>query len=425
MTDLLTRPRTASTPGGEPVRRPLWLSAGLAGATAAGAVLVGCMALALVGWFASDAGAHGDTRDALRVGAVAWLLGHGSGLALGAATISLVPLGLTFFCCYVTYRLGRWAALTSESGEPDRSGLATIGLSTVVLAGVYGVVALLTSVLAATPAAQPSLGRSFLGGTLVGLVAGGLGLLSGWPHRPALLDRVPAPLRAVAGGALACALLLLAAGSVLVVTRLLLDLGSAANVLSRLHTDTAGGGLYTVVVAGVAPNAALLGAAYLLGPGFAVGTGTIVSPASVVLGPVPAFPLLAALPQPGPGPAWATGLIAVPVLLAALAAALTGRRHPLAGYDRTAVRGLAIGLLGGLLSTLLVVGAGGSVGPGRMSLVGAPGLEVLTSAVLSMTLGALLGALVTTWRQRRGAVPADEPDDRSADAGDVEDTVRL
>ncbi len=418
MTDLLSRPRSPSTAAAEPVRRPLWMTAGIAGVAASVGVLLGCMALALVGWFASDAGAHGDTRDAIRVGADAWLLGHGAGLALGAATVTLVPLGLTALCGYVTYRLARWAALTSEGGDP----LAT-GLGAVVLSGVYAVVALLTSVLAATPAAQPSLGRAFVGGALVGLLAGGAGLLAGSPDRHAVLDRVPPTLRAVAGGALACALLLLAAGSALVVTRLLLHLGSAANVLSLLHADAAGGALYTAVVAGVAPNASLLGAAYLLGPGFAVGTGTVVAPGAVVLGPVPAFPLLAALPQPGPGPAWATGLTAVPVLAGALAAALVARRHPVSRWVVAVLRSGAVGLAGALLSWLLVLAAGGSVGPGRMSLVGAPAAQVLVAAGVTMTLGALLGGPAATWWLRRAAdtgedLPGSEDPDR-------EDTVVL
>ena len=42
------------------------------------------------------------------------------------------------------------------------------------------------------------------------------------------------------------------------------------------------------------------------GPGFAVGTGTGVSPSGVVLGPLPAYPPFAALPAPGDAPGWAS-----------------------------------------------------------------------------------------------------------------------
>ena len=418
MTDLLTAAsnRIAPPRGADPaVRRPLWLSAGLAGLVASGAVLLGCMALGLVGWFASDAGSHGDTRDALRVGADAWLLGHGAHLALADATISLVPLGLTAFCGYVAFRLGRWATLTSAPED-----LAGTGLAAVVLAGLYGVVAVVTAVLASLQSAELTLGRSFVGGFLVGLLGGGAGLLAASDVGAALRARVPETVRAVALGAVSAVLLVLAAGSALVVVALLLDLGEAANVLSRLHPDAAGAGLYTVVVAGVAPNAALLGGAYLLGPGFAVGAGTLVSPAMVVLGPVPAFPLLAALPRTGAGPAWATALVGVPVLLAALAAALVVRRHPDPGYETGAVRGLGSGVAGGVLVSLAVQVSGGSVGPGRMSHVGAPFVEVLVAATVALGVGGLVGGVLATWWLRRGLHPASDAED-----GSTEDTVRL
>ncbi len=425
MTDLLTAAsnRIAPPRGADPAtRRPLWLSAGFAGLVASGAVLVGLMALGLVGWFASDAGAHGDTRDALRVGADAWLLGHGAHLRLDdGATITVVPLGLSIFCVYVAFRLGRWATLTSAPED-----LAGTGLAAVVLAGLYGVVAVVTAVLASLDSAELTLGRAFVGGFLVALVGGGAGLLTSSGAWAALNARVPETVRAVLGGALAVVLLFVAAGSALVVGALLLDLGEAANVLSRLHPDAAGGALYTVVVAGVAPNAALLGGAYLLGPGFAVGTGTIVSPAMVVLGPVPAFPLLAALPSAGPGPAWATALVGVPVLLAAVAGVLVVRRHPDPGFEVGAGRGLAAGVLGGVLVALLVHTAGGSVGPGRMADVGAPFAEVLLAASAALGIGGLIGGVAATWWLRRGMTGPDAgaPVGWGRDPS-TEDTVRL
>ena len=416
MTDLLTAVSSRMAPqrGNDPAgARPLWLSAGVAGVAASVAVLFGCMALGLVGWFSSDAGTHGDTRDALRVGAVAWLLGHGTHLELVGATITAVPLGLTLFCGYVTFRLGRWAAQTSAPED-----LGGTGLAAVVLAGLYGVVAVVAAVLASLPTAGLGSGRAFVGAFALALLAGGTGLLADAPAGASLRSRLPESLRAVVRGAVAAVLLTVAAGATLVVVALLLDLGEAANVLSRLHTDAAGGTLYTLVVAGVAPNAALLGGAYLLGPGFAVGTGTLVSPTLVVLGPVPAFPLLAALPQQGPGPGWAAGLVAVPVLLGALAGALVVRRHPHPGYETGAGRGLAGGVLGGVVLSVLVHLAGGAVGPGRMTDVGAPFLEVVLIASVALGGGGLLGGVAATWRLRcRLAGSETDPS--------TEDTVRL
>jgi hypothetical protein len=151
----------------------------------------------------------------------------------------------------------------------------------------------------------------------------------------------------------------------------------------------------------VAPNAVLFGSAYLLGPGFAVGTGTVVSPTMVALGPVPAFPLLAALPDAGPTPGWAVGLLAIPVIAGAAGAALAQRWYGVTAYDSSALRGFGTGFAAALLTTLAVALAGGPMGTGRMADIGAPVWEVLVAAVMAMSLGGLLAGLATAWWQRR------------------------
>ena len=59
----------------------------------------------------------------------------------------------------------------------------------------------------------------------------------------------------------------------------------------------------------------------MLGPGFAVGAGTVAAPTGSVLGPMPAFPLLAALPAGahGSGPGWLGAvMLAFPYLAGAV-----------------------------------------------------------------------------------------------------------
>ena len=396
MTDLLDPPATRDAAASAP--RSLTLTSALAGLAAPAIVLAGCMVVALVGWYASDAGAHGTTRDALRVGTDAWLMAHGAHLHLAtgsvAVTLTALPLGLTAVSLYVAHRLGVWAASTTAVEDARALGVATL-----VLSGLYGVVALVCAVLAGTASAAPSLPWSFLGGVVVGLAGGGTGLLRG--SRLAWRRRVPESLRACVLGAVSATLLLVAAGSVLATVALLVDFDTAANVLSRLHADVAGGLLYTVVVAAVAPNAALLSSSYLLGPGFSVGAGTLVSPAAVTLGPVPAFPLLAALPAPGTPPAWLDALVVAPVAAAVLATVLVLRRHPALTYDVGLLRGAGSGVLGGLLLTGLVGLAGGAVGPGRMSDIGAPLLDTLVAATVAMGVGGLFTGVAVTWWARR------------------------
>lgn len=402
MTDLLDPPGTRAPRGPSPgpgAERPIAVGAAVAGVAAALLVLVACMALGLVAWFAADAGAHGTTRDALRVGTDGWLLAQGGHLHLtgsGAATITALPLGLTLVSGYVAHRLGRWAALTSAVED-----VRALMLGCLVLAGSYALVALVSALVVSTPTAELGLLSSPAGAFLVALLGGGTGMLR---SRPDVLDwraRVPEPLRAVAVGALASALLVFAAASLLLTVALLVDFGSAANVLSRLHADVSGGLLSTLLVAAVAPNAVLLSGSFLLGPGFAVGTGTVVSPAGVTLGPVPAFPLLAALPSQGTQPDWLAALVAAPLVAAMVGTALMLRRHPALTLGSGALRGLGSGVAGGLLLTAAVALAGGAVGPGRMADVGADLLDTVVSATVAMGLGGLVAGVAATWWARR------------------------
>jgi hypothetical protein len=121
----------------------------------------------------------------------------------------------------------------------------------------------------------------------------------------------------------------------------------------------------------------------------------------VVLGPVPAFPLLAALPSEGTQPSWLSALVAAPVAASVLGVVVMLRRHPALTYDSGALRGLGAGVSGGLLLTLLVTLAGGAVGPGRMADVGAPLLDTVVAATVSMGVSGLFAGIGVTWWARR------------------------
>jgi len=388
MTGLLAPPssrRSATDPAEGVGGSWALLRAGLAGVYAAALSLGLCLVLGLVGWFATAAGSFGDTRDALRVGADAWLLALGGRLDVGATTITAVPLGLSLVCVLAAYRCGRRAG-------PSVGASGALGSATAVLAAGHAVVAVVTAALASVDAAAPHLVRSLLGGLLVGALAGGAGLAVGSGAAGSLTGRVPAWLRAAATGAAATVLLTVTVSALVVTAALLLDLGSAANVLARLHTGLAGGLLYTAVVAAVAPNVVLLGSAYLLGPGFAVGTGTEVSTSAVAIGPLPAFPLVAALPDGGATPGWASWLPLLPALVGVCGGALLVRRYRPERIEVAALEGLVAGLLAAVVLAALVGLAGGAVGPGRMSEVGAPVLDTWWAAVLALGPGCLVGA---------------------------------
>lgn len=398
MTDLISRPRRPAAREPEPEGRPLSAAAALGGAVAAGTTLVLCMSVALTGWFLADGGAHGNTTDALRVGADGWLMGHGSRLVVSGRPLGIVPLGITMMLALVCFRTARWATRGSVPVTDDR----TLAGGVVTFAGSYLVIGVLTAVIATQSGATASLPRTVLGTLLVSALAGGAGLATETGRLDAWLDRTPAWAREVAAGALAAMLALVAASAALVGVALLVHFNEAATVLSKLGLSTGDAIAYVAVTGLLAPNTVLFGSAYLLGPGFAIGTGTTVSPTAVSLGVVPAYPVLAALPGEGPTAGWLVVLMAVPAVAAGIGVALSRRGAEPASYDIAALRGAGSGFAAGVLTTLAIALSGGPMGTGRMADIGAPIAEVLVFATGIMSVGGLLGGLLTTWWQRRG-----------------------
>lgn len=383
--------------------RSLGAAAALGGVVGAGSTLVVCLALALTAWFLADAGAYGDTTDALRAGADIWLVGHGSRFVLNGMPLGIVPLALTMALVLGAFRSGRWAAQRAEDVEDDQA----LGVGIAAFTGAYLVVVAVVCVAASQAGAEPGLGRSVLGGLLVGALAGGSGLAAGTGRLETWIDVLPGWLREVVLGALIGALLLVAAGAGLVAISLLGSFNEASNVLTGL--DLSGGDTVTLLVAMAlfAPNAALFGSAYLLGPGFAVGSvsagvSTSVSPAApVVLGAVPAIPLLAALPDEGPTPGWLIGICVVPVVCAALGVAIARRGSEPAPYDLAAIRGAATGFGSAILIATAISMSGGPLGVDRLAKIGAASGETFLFALASMVIGGIIGGLASSFVQRR------------------------
>ena len=137
MTSLLAdrRDRAASPR----TQRPLALIATLGGAAAALAPLLVCVAVGIIGWFAADAGAHGVPRDGMRMGAVAWLMAHGSGITVGGVPVGVVPLGLTAICAWSMWRLGHRVgdALSGHGPDADRISDGERDLTVPVAVGMF------------------------------------------------------------------------------------------------------------------------------------------------------------------------------------------------------------------------------------------------------------------------------------------------
>ena len=413
MTSLLTRPDSARTDAARP--RPLVLIATLGGVLAALGPLVVLLAVGVIGWFVTDAGVHGAPRDGMRMGALAWLAGHGSGLTVLGARITIVPLGVTAITVWSMWRLGHRVGDAVSGHGPDADRISdgerdfTVPTAIATFFAGYAVVAVVVATLAAGSSVDPSVPR-VLAWTVVltGLVAApaiavGSGRAAIWAAF------MPASVRA--GAAVAGAILstfLVVSGLVFLVA-LATSFDDAATLTSQLHPSPSEAGLYALVNAGYLPNAALFTGSYLLGPGFAVGGATLVSPGAVVLGPLPLVPLLAALPSIGTPAAWVGALMLVPPLTAAVATYRTLRDRPLT-WDRVALAGCGGGLVAGVGYAVLAALSGGAAGPGRMRFVGPFVPDVLVHGVTACGIGALLGAGVVAllaWRSSRARDHAD------------------
>ncbi|MDP9240586.1 MAG: DUF6350 family protein, partial [Actinomycetota bacterium] len=345
MTDVLSPVDSRDAPAG--ARQPSVVLAGVTAAIWAGAVgLIVITAVVLVAWSA-DGRSGSPAAAALRIAADAWLLANGTRLHVDGSPFGLIPLGLTALPAYLLCRAGASLARTVEVSETRGAARATAAL-----AGAHGVLAVVVTGPATTAHVRPDPLWAFLAATVLAGAFGGLGVLRGADLWPAAWAALPEPVRlAVHGGALAVTVVLSGAAA-LAGGALAISAGEAGSVLAALRTGVVATLALLVVSLAYLPNATLWAAGFVAGPGFAVGTGTTVSSFGVHLQPVPALPLLAALPSTRI--AWLVALLLLPMAGGLLAGAVVGRRHVGRRHD---VRGLG---------ALLATGAGTGVAAGLL-----------------------------------------------------------
>ena len=432
------------SPYGRSAAHPLpsaasWLFAGV---VAAGLGLGALAVLVLLLWITSpypDSGAGG----ALHIAADLWLLGHGSRLIRTEtlsgvpAPVALTPLLLVVMPARLLYRACLQALGDGEergarpggNGAGEQPGvLAPIGwvATGYLLAGASAVVfASAGPVRVDVPSAVLRLplfvacvaGVAAWVGTARTVRAeapadGPAGVPSLLPLPPRLEEALALahrlrPLRAAAFGT-----------AVLCGGGLLLTLGSVCWHLDAVQASFpqlvgAWQGRFAALLLAVAllPNAVVWAMAYGLGPGFLLGTGTVVGPLSAGgTSGLPPFPLLAALPAEGAdGPAAWLAAGTVPLAagvtlgccVACAAVPVPGSRKGAVGWRSTAAAaGLAACACGAVVA-LLASCAGGALGTHAMASFGPDwrftGLAAVAWAALA---GAPSAVAVRAWRLR-------------------------
>jgi len=394
--------RAGTGPGTRPPR-PLVVTGGIAACAAAASGLAVLTTLTAIGWItAPHVGIGTGLGGVLRTAGLLWLVAHHVGVTVrGAGRIGMLPLGLVLLPGALLAMAGRWVV---HAGAVTR--LRHVGYAAIALALPYTLLAGALAVASRTAQAAPSLWQAVVASFLLAVVAGGLGAARGLAPWSRLTSLLPTRPRSVILGMLGASALLTAVGAALAGVCVAVHLPEVKAATDALAPGPTGAVLLLLAQLAYAPNAIIWAVAYVLGPGFAFGAGTVVAPTGSALGALPVFPMLAALPSGArpAGPAWVTVLLlATPYLAGVFAGIVTVRITPTPVTEAAALWGFAAGAAAGALAGLAAAFAGGPLGDGRLTRVGPSGWQVGLVAMLEIGVTAALTAAVTNWLMFRRA----------------------
>jgi hypothetical protein len=400
MTETLQRPSRPSLPprrasSSAPAPRRLVVAALLAAAEAAVlGMLVLVLPLLLV--WATDPRSGAALEEAVRTGAGLWLLASGAVLQVPGGEVGLTPLGLLalplLLLARAAARQGRAARLTS-TGQAVRLAAA--------IAGAYAVFAVAVASLASAEPLRAAPVPVAAAAGAVGVTGALLGCLRVDRLWRAAWLRVPPAGRRVLRAVATSSAVLVVAGALLVGGSLAVHGSDAAELARAGDPGPVGGFALLLLGLSLVPNAVVWGVSWLAGPGFAVGVGTAVGPFGAELGPVPAVPLLAALPATGV-PTWVGVLVlGAPLAAGALAGLVVQRDLAGAGPWRVVLAALATGPATGLLWLVLAWTSGGAVGGDRLADVGPSPWQVGLALAALVGVGAAPSALLLRRRAVR------------------------
>ena len=409
---------------------PLWLQGtfelGQAAVLSALVVL-----LPLVGvWFANGF-ASLDFASLARLSGQAWLLIHGVPLTLSfpagelgpgpaSGLLSFFPLGLTLIPFFLSWRAGRRLARASYTDQLWQAMLGALG--------AYALLGAAAAYFCSTDGVRISVAA----GALLPLIAAGAGLIVGarieagswvrligmdltdWIARTSQHSRWAgsyawAALRAGVVGIVAA----LGLSSLLLVAALVMNWAEIVSVYERLDAGALGGTVLTVVELGLLPNFVVWTLGWASGAGFALGTGSLISPLETTVGPLPALPVLAALPNGGMEYGYVALLIPVAAgILAGWWFLREGENHfdewlaikIRARWFTAPVSTLVLGAIVGLVTGVLAAGAAwlsvGSLGIGRFVHLGPDPLWLGLWVAAEVGIGVVLGYAVGPWLER-------------------------
>ena len=333
--------------------------------------------IALLAW-ATAGSATGNTGDPLRAALWIWIGAHSIPFDLSlppsglAGHLSYLPLGALIFPV-LAIRSG--VARTIERLDNDSS---LVGAARAAFAVGYTLFALAASFFSKTDSIRPVwyfaiiyvLPFTLLCAATVGRrVALGQGFLYG--------SRIIA--------------LLLGLSSIVFGILLLVNISMVKNLTTVLQPGIFGGFLLLLLNILYIPNAIVSTLAYFSGVGFAVGSGTLVSPTSFRLNKIPAMPLLGALPENKS----LISLVGVLVIVAAGALLVT---WTISLDQKVLVQSLIVAVL---LSAFVGYSGSGALITDAMSAVGVSTWKFTLAIAAQLGLGAALAIYVPRLINRR------------------------
>jgi len=333
--------------------------------------------IALLAW-ATAGSATGNTGDPLRAALWIWIGAHSIPFDLSlppsglAGHLSYLPLGALIF---PVLAIRNGIARTIERLDNDSS---LVGAARAAFAVGYTLFALAASFFSKTDSIRPVwyfaiiyvLPFTLLCAATVGRrVALGQGFLYG--------SRIIA--------------LLLGLSSIVFGILLLVNISMVKNLTTVLQPGIFGGFLLLLLNILYIPNAIVSTLAYFSGVGFAVGSGTLVSPTSFRLNKIPAMPLLGALPENKS----LISLVGVLVIVAAGALLVT---WTISLDQRVLVQSLIVAVL---LAAFVGYSGSGALITDAMSAVGVSTWKFTLAIAAQLGLGAALAIYVPRLINRR------------------------
>ncbi|KNC19697.1 membrane protein [Arthrobacter sp. RIT-PI-e] len=409
---LPTRPRA--------LPMPLWLQGVLElGQAAFLSALLVVLPVAAV-WFTGGSAAR-PAASAARLAGQGWLVMHGVPLVLrfppelgaGSPTglLQVIPLGLFLVPLLLAWRAGRRLARASYT---DQLWQALLGA---VL--TYGALGALVAFFSATPDASASV----VAGALIPPVSASIGLVTGAYREAGAWSRlVGVDFAARVGrtsqhsrwaGSYAWSVIrsgflavLVAGGlsAMLLAVSIALNWTGIAAIYQRVDGGAAGATVLTLLQLGMLPNLAVWTMSWSTGAGFALGAGSSITPLATSVGPLPALPVLGALPAGVLEYGYAA--LAVPVLAGLLAGwwffregenhfdewlVLQSRQRWLTWTASTAALAVLIGLAAGVVGAVVALVSRASLGLGRFTDLGPDPVALGAWLALEVAVGAVLG----------------------------------